>query len=194
MQISGMRGPVSVTAGTLRHHLQPGDRSGRDRQPQRDARVPSPLWNRAPLGNRDPPEMGTAGGKGAFPRAAGGSRGSELGVNIQTWRGTPYHGILALGEVNEIRLLPPTVLLPLIEAIRQDHAALALEESTLGERKHKRAVNSSLRQPAREDGPPSPLAPSRGSPKLPRGVHKRHHQHCDERRASPATTFSVLLF
>lgn len=69
------------------------------------------------------PERGTAGEKGAFPQAAGGSRGSEPGVSVQT----PYHGVLALGEVNEIRLLPPAVLLPLVEAIRQDHAALALE-------------------------------------------------------------------
>lgn len=96
----------------------------------RTARVLSPGRNRLE-------EMGTAGGKWDFPQAAGGSRGQSwvqvfrLRASVQ--QGTPYHGVLALGKVNEIRLLPPILLLlPLVEAICQDHAALALEESTLG--------------------------------------------------------------
>lgn len=72
-----------MTAGTLCHLLQPGDRCGGDRQPQRDDRVPSPAQNTALLGNRLP-EMGTAGGKWAASQAAGGSRGPELGASVQT--------------------------------------------------------------------------------------------------------------
>lgn len=149
MQISGMRGAVSVAAGSLWHSLQPGDLSSRDRRPQRDAK-PTAGWS--PIGKQRCPERGTAGGKGTFPQAAGRNEGSELGVSIQTQQGTPYRSIFALGEVNEIRLLPPAMLLPLVEAICQDHAALALEESALGERKHRQAVSSSLGQPVREDG------------------------------------------
>lgn len=91
----------------------------------------SPAQNTAQLGN-SLPKMGTARGRWAFPQAADGSRGPELGASVQTQQGTPYRGVLGLGEVNEIWLLPPSLLLPLVEAICQDHAALALEESTLG--------------------------------------------------------------
>lgn len=114
-----------MTAGTLCHLSQPGDRCDGDRQPQGVTECRAST-------EHGPAGMGRAGGKWAFPQAAAGSRGPELGASAQTQQGTPYRGILALGEVNEIGLLPPTLLLPLVEAICQDHAALALEESTLG--------------------------------------------------------------
>lgn len=47
-----------------------------------------------------------------------------------------YRVFLVLGEVDEVGLLAPAALLPLIEAICQHHAALALEERALG-RRHK---------------------------------------------------------
>lgn len=152
MQIPGMRGAASVTAGTLWHHLQLGDR-----RPQRDARVQACLGTE-PRWERETPRDGHGWREGSFSQEGAGAQ------SIQTWRGTPYHSVLGLGEVNEIRLLPPALLLPLVEAICQDHAALALEESTLGERKHKRGVKSSPEQAAREDRgrwdhPAPPLPP-----------------------------------
>lgn len=78
MQISGMWGAASVTAGTLRHPLQPGDRSSGDCWPQRDAGVLSPRWNRAPLGNKDPQGRAQLEGRGLFP-------GQLEGAGAQSW-------------------------------------------------------------------------------------------------------------
>lgn len=66
------------------------------------------------------------------PGCSEGAGGAELSAQAQ------YLVVLALGEVNEVGLLAPAALLPLVEAIRQHHAALALEERALGERKHER--------------------------------------------------------
>lgn len=74
-----------MTAGTLRHHLQPGDRSGRDRWLQKDARVPSLLRNRAPLGNRDPQRWAQLEGRGLFP-------GQPEGAGAQSWARVFRHG------------------------------------------------------------------------------------------------------
>lgn len=132
----------------------------------KDGRVLSLPWNQAPLENRDPWRGAQLEGRGLSPGQLGGSRGSELGASSQTQQGTLYHGILGLGKVNEIGLLPPALLLPLVEAVRQDHTALALEESSLWERKYKCQQQPSA---AREGGPglpgpPSPLTSPWGLP------------------------------
>lgn len=136
MQISGMRGAAERDGGDAAAPFTARGPQQRGLLAAEGCRGSEPVVEQSPLGKQRPPGMGTAGGKGAFPRAAEGSKGPELGANMQTWRGTPYLSILGLGEVNEIRLFPPTVLLPLVEAICQDDAALALEESTLGEREN----------------------------------------------------------
>ena len=98
--------------------------------------MPSPPQNKAQLEKRDPQRWAQLEGRG-FSQGSWREQGLRAGRKRSDMaRDSTYHGVLGLGEVNEIRLLPPTLLLPLIEAIRQDHAALALEQSTLEERKH----------------------------------------------------------
>lgn len=86
------------------------------------------------------------------PGYSEGAGGQSSVPSTQAPREAQYQVILALGEVNEVGLLAPAALLPLVEAIRQHHAALALEERALGERKHERAVNHSPGQHERGDG------------------------------------------
>jgi len=95
-----------------------------------------------PCWETETPREGHSWREGGFSQGGRREQGHRAGCELSDAVRTPYLGILGLGEVNEIWLLPPAALLPLVEAVCQDHTALALEQSTLGQRKHKRAMNS----------------------------------------------------